>query len=416
MPTRPSSFATAPVAAIALALLTGSAHAGDLRGRIELTDLGAFTDPTSLDASLGAEDRNDVLGDLRIMYEPRWDNWDFSFAYRLSADVGRGVELARDTAALMPPKPPATLFDLTQDIVNTDHALVTQKIDRLSLGYSSGNFVARVGRQALTWGAGTVFHPMDLVDPFAPETVDTEYKPGVDMAYVQMLFDDGSDLQAIAVPRRATPGGPVSLDASTLALHYHRTLGDIGLTAILARDHGDWTAGLGLSGALGGAVWNAELVPTLLPNGTLRTSGLVNISGATTIFDRNATLFAEYFHNGFGAANGSALDALPADLVDRLSRGQVFNTSRNYLAAGLSLEWTPLFTFSPSVILNLDDKSLDLAAEANWSLNDNLNLIAGVQVPVGPSGTEFGGLPVSGGGAPYAEPPTTAYMQLRQYF
>lgn len=392
-------------------------HAGDLHGRFELTDLGSFASDDSLAASLGDQFRNDFLGDVRLIWEPSWDNWNFTFHYEASADVGGNVKLMSDEAPYLPPVPPSTLFDLTNTIAIGDQTLITQKIDRLALGYTTANFVIRVGRQALTWGAGMVFHPMDLVDPFAPDTVDTEYKPGVDMAYMQWLFGDGSDLQFIAVPRAPMTSGTPTWDASTFALHYHRAFGELDTTLLLARDHGDWTSGVGLSGSLGGAVWNAEVIPTVEADGAVRISGLANISSATTLFGRNATVFAEYFHNGFGvAAKGTAYDALPADLKDRLLRGQVFNTSQDYAAGGMTLEWTPLLSLSPSIIANLDDGSFYAAAEANWSLSDNADLIAGAQVPIGPAGTEYGGLPASGSTAPYVAPATTAYVQLRQHF
>ncbi len=389
----------------------------DFHGRLELTDLGSFSASDSLAASLGDRFRNDFVGDLRLTWEPKWDNWDFSIHYVVNGDYGGNVVLNRAQAPMFGMAPPATLFDLTNTFVDDGRVLASQKIDRLALGYTTDNFVVRVGRQALTWGAGKVFHPMDLVDPFAPDAVDTEYKPGVDMAYLQWLFGDGSDLQAIAVPRAMTYNATPTWDASTFALHYHRTIGEIGLTGIVARDHGDWTAGLGLSGPLGGAVWNAEIIPTFEADGTTRISGLANISSAMTLFNRNATVFAEYFHNGFGVAgSGTAYDMLPADLTDRLARGQVFNTSQDYLAGGMTLEWTPLLTLSPSLIVNLNDGSVYAAGEADWSLNDNTDLIAGVQVPFGPKGTEYGGLPLTGSSAPYQAVPTTAYVQLRRYF
>lgn len=399
-----------------LPLMAVAAAADDLKGRIALSKVGAFSGDDSIEAALGAQARGDVFGDFRLMWEPRWDNWDFVFHYELSKDIGATAKLMHDLAPYLPDVPPATLFDLSHTVVDTDYALLVQKIDRLSLGYSAPNFVIRVGRQALTWGAGTVFHPMDLINPFAPGATDTEYKPGVDMVYAQVLFNDGSDLQLAAVPRAETQGGSVTADASSVALRYHRSIGELTASFLLARDHGDWTAGLGLSGSVGGAVWNAEIVPTREPDGTIKTSGLANISGATTLFERNALWFAEYFHNGFGAANGTALDALPDDLIDRMARGQLFNTSFDYAAAGVTLEWTPLLSFTPTAIVNLNDGSFLLAAQAARSLNDNLDLHAGVQVPVGPPLTEFGGLPVSGAVAPYSAPPATAYVELRQYF
>ena len=412
-------------AALSLALIAAPLAAGpaiadglkDFHGRFELTDRGAFSRNDSLAESLGERFRNDFMGNLRLTWEPKWDNWDFSVHYVVNGDYGGGVELARRQAPFFAAPPPATLFDLTGTIADDGQVLATQTIDRLALGYTTDKYVVRVGRQALTWGAGKMFHPMDLVDPFAPDATDTEYKPGVDMAYFQWLFDDGSDLQFIAVPRANTYNVAPTWDASTFAVHYHRSIGELGLTGIVARDRGDWTAGIGLSGPLGGAVWNAEIVPTFEAGGATRISALANISSAVTLFKRNATVFAEYFHNGFGVSgSGRAYDTLPTDLTARLARGQVFNVSQDYLAGGMTLEWTPLLTLSPSVIVNLNDGSVYGVGEADWSLNDNTDFIVGAQVPVGAKGTEYGGLPLTGSSAPYTAAPTTVYAQLRRYF
>jgi len=402
------------LAALSL-VMAPPALAGDIHGRVAVADLAAFNDADSLDALLGYRNRNDFTGNLRLTWEPTWGPWDLSAHYVVSADVGEGVALANALAPYYPAPPPATWLDLSGTLASGTNALVTHRIDRLALGYTAPHFVARVGRQALTWGSGMVFHPMDLVDPFAPNATDTEYKPGVDMAYFQALFDDGSDVQAIAVPRPAVAGGPLTWDASSFALHYSRAIGALQTTWLVARDHGDWVAGLSIGGPLGGAVWNVEVMPTFEMAGPTRVSALANISGATTLFGRNATLFAEYFHNGFGATGG-ALDSLPSDLADRLARGQVFNTGRDYLAGGMTLEVTPLLSVSPSLIVNLSDWSFDAAVEAKRSLSDNLDLIAGANVPFGPDGSEYGGLPITGGATSYATPAATAYAELRRYF
>jgi hypothetical protein len=411
-PARLIALATAGVLAVA-----APAQAADLSGRVELS-YGNVTAPAdSLNAALGSPEYPELFGDIRLRWQHRWNDFSAELHYKMTVENGQGVALSDALARLAPTPAPGNYFNLTKTVTNGVDRRVTHQIDRLSFSYSTPSLVVRGGRQALTWGAGMVFHPMDLVAPFSPDTTDTEFKPGVDMLYLQWLMADGSDLEFITVPRRTVPGGPATVDASTFALRFQTTFGDLGAEMILARDHGDTTAGLGLSGALGGAAWNAEIVPTRLANGTTRTSGLANISTALTLFGRSGFGFAEYFHNGFGMPGpGLTLSGLTPELSDRLSRGQVFNVSPDYLAAGLSLELSPLVTLRGNAIYNIDDQSYLTAAEVNWSLGDNTNLIAGVQSPGGARGTEFGGLAVNVNGAPYAVPPAKVYVQFRQYF
>ena len=169
--------------------------------------------------------------------------------------------------------------------------------------------------------------------------------------------------------------------------------------------------------ALGGATWNVELVPTVINDGPTRTSALGNVSDALTLAGRNATVFLEYYHNGFGVGRGNfTLTSLPPDLADRLARGQLFDTRRDYLAAGLTLEVNPLLNVSPTLIVDLDDGSLFALVAATYSLSDNLNLIGGVQFPAGPAGTEFGGIPLAPGSQTLLSPARQIYLQIRKYF
>jgi hypothetical protein len=387
-----------------------------LHGRIELQDSAEFNEPDSIEAAFGDRAGDDGVANLRLTWEPTWGNWGLQAHYVVSAELGPDVLFARQEAGLLPP-PPSTLFNLTDTFENHGRLIASQTIDRLAVTYSNPQWVVRLGRQAITWGSGLVFRPMDLFDPFSPSATDTEYKPGVDMLYVQRLFADGSDLQLVVAPRPDAPGGQPTSDASSAALHYHATLFDHSVTLLLAGDHGDWVGGAGVNGALAGSTWNVELIPTFERQGGTRLSALANISDAVTLAGHNATVFAEYYRNGFGVAGGPYdLADLPTDLKDRLARGQLFDTRRDYLAAGLTVEVTPLLTTTGTAIGGLDDRSAYLLAAANYSLSDNLTLVGGAQLAAGRRGSEFGGLPLTAAGGVLLAPPAQLYLQLRRYF
>ena len=393
-----------------------SADVDGVHGRLELQDAGAFARGDSLDTALDAKNRNDFIGNLRLTWEPTWENWSLSFHYVVAFDDGDGARLQRAESALLLP-PPSTWFNLTERFANHAQVTASQKIDRLSIAYTTPHLVVRIGRQALTWGSGLLFRPMDLFDPFSSNATDTEYKPGTDMLYVQWLLADGSDVQFIVVPRPTKAGAQPSANASSIALHLHTNILEHETTALIARDHGDWVAAIGVNGALGGATWNVEFVPTFLDHGGTRASGIANVSYATTLLDRNASMFAEYFHNGFGVGGDKfSFATLPSDLADRLARGQLFNTRRDYLAAGLTLEVDPLLNVSPTLIAQVNDASLFALLSATRSLTDNLALVGGVQTPIGPARSEFGGLPLAPGGGTVIAPPLLVYIQLRRYF
>ena len=173
--------------------------------RTEFGFTGNFADVTSLEASAGFRDTHAFTGSTRLMWEGSAEALSFEFhalAQRVHRQPGRRRGRAvRDGSAADPVRSRPHLER------STPKPVATGTIDRASVTFTTDNLVLRAGRQAITWGSGMVFHPSDIVAPFAPDAIDTTYKPGVDMLYGQYLFDNGADIQAIVVPRAATWGG-----------------------------------------------------------------------------------------------------------------------------------------------------------------------------------------------------------------
>ena len=61
------------------------------------------------------------------------------------------------------------------------------------------HWAVTVGRQAVSWGSGIVFQPLDPFNPFAPTAVDRDYKAGDDLVLIERLFDNGHDAQLLRV-------------------------------------------------------------------------------------------------------------------------------------------------------------------------------------------------------------------------
>ena len=292
-----------------------------------------------------------------------------------------------------------------------------QRLDRLSLAYTQPDYVVRVGRQALTWGTGLVFHPMDLVNPFEPVANDTAYKRGTDMAYGQWLLPDGSDIQLALVPHKQRDATDPDAEKGTYALYANLFGASLQWNLLMAYDRTDTVLGVGASGPLGGAVWNLELIPTYLQNDAIKTSALVNFSYSSTLLNRNIDSFAEYYHNGFGGSDSEySLGQLSPALLTRLQRGQLFVTGRDYLALGTTWELTPLLQLIPTLIFNLQDQSSLFDTQVNWSLSDDTAVKAGLRFPLSDRGTEFGGLELEPGGQLYLARSNQAFVRLEAYF
>jgi hypothetical protein len=375
----------------------------------------------SLATSLGYRDAQATSLDLRVSGKLAKGHFTFDGDYVLLAAAGRAVELERELAKLEPDlyvdRSATQWLPLDDAITATQRTQAVHSLDRLSMTYSSERWVFKLGRQASSWGDGIVFRPLDLFDPFAPDAEDTSYKPGIDGVYAQRLFKDGSDVAVLTVPRRDPASGHLTSAQSSLAVKWHGFAKNVELNALAARDYRDTVLGLGASGALGQGVWRVNVVPTLLDAGGVKTSLVANVEHAWQWHDRNVSGFVEYFRNGFGRSDRDYTPAdLSPDLVARLARGQAFDTGRNYVAAGLRVQWTPLLETDPVLIVNANDQSTLFLVQGSYSVTQNVTLDFGLRSAGGILGTEFGGLRSTPAGGPFATPPTRLFARVAVYF
>jgi hypothetical protein len=320
----------------------------------------------------------------------------FRYTFRLSQIIFPGAGIINDDRRW---------FNLTHELTNEGKNATLLRLDRANVAYTGDKTVIRFGRQAISWGNGLLFTPMDIFNPFDPAAVDKEYKTGDDMLYAQYLLDSGNDLQAVAVVRRNPVSGDVEQDESSLSVKYHGFRGSNEYDLLLAEHYGQRVLGLGASTDLGGAVWRGDLVWTDTDSGSVFSAvGGVSYSGVTG--GHNWTGFLEYYYNGFGQSDGdysaAGLAANP-ELLKRLNRGELFNLGRHYLGASLTVEWTPLLNFTPNVFVNLTDPSALTQLVLTYDWKQDIQLLAALNIPIGP-----GGLYVSTG--------PSLFVQLAWYF
>lgn len=370
--------------AIAVLLLVAAVAAADdgveVTGHTKFRLVGQEFSADSLLRDFAGANSLDAAGELRLNLAGRSSGWSLQADYQL-------LGLYSEFLPLGAPNDDARLMDLTREISDgTDRAWL-HRLDRLWVGYAGRKFVLRAGRQALSWGNGLYFHPLDLVNPFDPTTVDTEYKTGDDMLYAQYLRDNGDDLQAAAVFRRDLATGRREADAGTSAVKYHGFLGNNEYDVLVAADRGDTVVGLGAAGDVGGAVVRGDLVVRDGDAGR-DVEFVTNLSYSWTWGGRNVSGAGEYYRS--------------AD-------------DRNYVAGSLLVEMSPLWTVTPTLVGSVDDPSALLQLVTQYSLGDNATFLGSLNVPLGADGTEFGA-PVSAIPGRYLSLELGIFAQLAWYF
>ena len=380
--------------------------------------LGSYPDDSLLRDFIDTPS-HDLNADLRLLVDGGKGNWAWQMDYQFIVRSGDTLELSRlfSGSFLVPnavPDDELRLMDLTHVISDNDDRILAHRLDRFHLGYTGEKAVLRVGRQAVSWGNGLIYNPVDFFNPFDPAAVDKEYKTGDDMLYGQYLQDSGNDWQYVSVWRR-DENGNTGNEVNTNALKYHAFVGERELDLLLAQHYEDEIFSAGGISSWGGAIVRGDLVYTHTDDDDY-TSAVANLAYSWVFAGKNMSGVIEYFHNGFGLReNDYDRLATETDLVERLSRGELFTIGRDYLAGGVTVEMSPLVILTPNMFLNLEDGSGLAQVVGQYDFKQNWQMLMALNLPFGGRGTEFGGLDTGIPGKQFSTGPGL-FAQLAYYF
>ena len=373
---------------------------------------------------------NDILGstaidnnlEVRLKAAATQERWDFNIDYQFIAIHAETLRLAGSLPDSAFPvnkviSDDRRWWDLTYSFGDDRKTAFIHRLDRLSVGYKTDHMVWRFGRQAISWGNGMIFNPVDVFNPFDPAAVDKEYKTGDDMLYGQFLLNNGSDFQGVAIVRRDPRTGNVEKDLSSLAVKYHGFLGMNEVDLLAAEHFGDQLFGLGGIVNLGGAVLRGDVTWTRTDTEDVF-SAVASWSYSWNWGGKNISGLLEYYYSGFGQKGGaySVADLLQnPDLLKRLERGELFTLARHYIGASATIEMSPLFMLIPNVFVNLEDPSALAQFVAQYDWKQNMLVLAALNIPIGPDGSEYGGIKAPVNNLFFSTGPSL-FAQLAFYF
>jgi len=308
-------------------------------------------------------------------------------------------------------------FDLTKIIDEDDSHILYHRLDRFSLTFQPDWGTIRIGRQALTWGNGLVFNPMDLFNPFSPTDIERDYKVGDDMLTTQFTIEKIGGIQLLYVPRRNPADHNVKWSNSSLAGKFHFATGTTEFDIMAAHHYEDFITGIGSSGYFMDAAWRLDATWTFLNEDTDRNGFLslvANIDYSWVWWKKNFYGFMEFYFNGIGNENYSEAISDSA-ITERLTRGDLFVLRKKYLSTGIQIELHPLFNTYLTVISNLADPSGILQPRVVWDLTEEIQCTLGGNIYYGSSETEFGGFNIPGTNYSY-KVLDNAYLWLTYFF
>ena len=379
-----------------LTFACGPAYGWQLDTRLKLFGLETWLPQDDLQRAVEGSPAYDGSVDLRTMFREQIGGWQLIVDHTLLYQTGDtyAFDAAPEGRLDQTPRSDARRYvDMTWTLEDGARHETQHRFDRLALEYRTERWGVTAGRMAVSWGSGIVFQTIDLFAPFAPTTVDRDYKNGEDLVLIDGLAGAG-DWQLLAVLRR-NDDEQRSGSVDSFGGKWHGTFGTTEYEVIAGRHYRDPIAGFSLRHALGGALVRTDWLFTDVHDGGRAVSALVNIDYSFEWFARNWYVFAEYFHNGFGS-NQQPIDAseLPEALSARLQRGEVFTIMRDYLAVGSQIEWHPLWTQTLTLIGNLHDQSSLLQTELSHNLSDAQQIEVGALTNFGDTGKEYGAIPL----------------------
>jgi hypothetical protein len=314
---------------------------------------------------------------------------------------------AASTTALVTGTTPR-LLDLEHVFVDESDLRVAAELDRLSVTWQRPAFRLVVGRQAITWGVSYFWPALDLFGPFPPERADREYKPGVDAVRLTLPFGSLSELDLVA----AGQGTSLEEDGSIGGLH-RLHLGAVDVGAMAGWFHRDVVAGAFVVADVRGTGVRAEVAFTDSGEPADARLGRARFWRAGIGLDRQLTAAIaaslEAAWNGFGASEPDRYRATAE--ADRVRRGEVPSLGQWYLGASATWQAHPLVTVTASALANLGDGSVLLLPRVDWSLTDDLALVLGAVVGLGPGPRPDGELR-----SEYGAAIDSVYAAIKAYF
>lgn len=289
-----------------------------------------------------------------------------------------------------------------------NHVRVFQNLDRLNYQYSNEQGDFTIGRQVISFGSSRFINPTDIFIPFNIQTLNQEYRVGIDAVRYQAALGDFSVLDTgFIIGENAKRENSAAFIRSKNSIDGN----DIELIMIYLDDA--WLLGGGLERAIGDSGFWFETaymdVGSYGENNYWRTS-----IGSDYALNEYIIASVEYHYNGAGSGKPDEYLQLVSQFP--YQKAGVFLLGKHYLITAVSWIVTPLITLNSSGFINLGDQSIfvNVVGEVSWT--ENLYSDFGMYLSYGDgletqvssqqinSGSEFGSYPFS------------LYASLRYYF
>lgn len=293
--------------------------------------------------------------------------------------------------------------DAWLDEQDGDHStLAGYEIDRAVYRRRFSHFTLGIGRQALDWGSGRFWQPLNVFGAFSPTDLDTDFKPGIDAVTADLYPSAFSSLTGAYV------FAPHDNDAfkDSGALYYRRQVGKLSELSLLAGSViGNRLAGGSFESAWGGMGWRIEGLYYHLKASD--ENAFFWIGGVDYQFSNGTIVAAEWYDNSRGATREDELGAMADDPL--VVYGLQQQLGRQLMGLTLERDITPLLHGSYTLLASslydqegVRHSSLLHQVNFRYSVSDESDLLFSLLAGTGKGldsadqpQSEFGYLPMS---------------------
>ena len=280
---------------------------------------------------------------------------------------------------------------------------ILQNLDRLNVQFQFEDSDLTIGRQSIDLGSARMIKPTDIFSPFDLQTINTEYRIGVDAFRYQRHLSELSEIDVGVIF-----GSKGKYENSAAYLRIQKNFHEADLKASIIEYARQTLYSFGIERSIKKSGFWFEVGDV---------QGDEHYTLISLGLDRalSKTLFAqiEYHHNGAGTADPLAYPRKINEIAYR--KGGVTLFGKDYLLPSISAQISPLFNLSFGAVFNLTDNSSFISLLGEWSATENLYIDLGWYHF---SGSDFLELP-SGNftlGSEYGLNSDSVFTTLKYYF
>ncbi len=361
---------------------------------------------------------------LKFQYEPS-GRLAFGMHYEAYLHWGDTVKLSHDLEesgladALGYSSARPRFMQLEDEILDDGPVQVNHGLDRLWTRLEPDpRLQLTIGRQAVSWGAGLIWSPVDLFTAFSPAEIDREEKVGVDVVRVVLQPHKNLSLDVVGEPLDLDQQWMANADDSSLAARLGTHAGEYDLHLCGGVVQSDLVLGGDFAGYVGNAGFRGEALQTWVNESGQRDyfRGLLGLDyGFAAAW--SPYMAVEYFYNGMGEdeADDYAARRLETSVRRVFERGIAYNIGRDYLGGTFRVQPGALLTFQATTLANLNDGSFREFATLAWSVTEDFDLILGADIGIGSAEDEFAGWQDEEAGIEIGLP-DLCYLYAKYYF